>query len=146
MVGLAQLHAGDLEAARQTLGALRDPVGRRFLAREIAAAQAALRTNLLPAYTYTHKTILKASSKNLKIVSVPVRINPPTRRSRLIDTTLKYILRSAHTILRTYIVYAPLRVFSLASLLLFAPGGFLVGRVSLLLLRDTAAPQGTFNH
>lgn len=90
--------------------------------------EAALRTNVLSAYTYTHETILQASSKNLKVVSVPVRINPPTRTSRLIDTTLKYVLRSATTILRTYLVYAPLRVFTLAGLLLFAPGGFLVGR------------------
>ena len=90
--------------------------------------EAALRTHVFSSYTYTHETLIEAGRKNLKVVSIPVRTNPPVRTSRLFNNTLIYVLRSAKTILQTYIVYAPLRVLALCSLLAFLPGGFLAGR------------------
>jgi glycosyltransferase involved in cell wall biosynthesis len=90
--------------------------------------EAALRTHVFSSYTYTHETLIEAGRKNLKVVSIPIRTNPPIRTSRLFNNTLIYVLRSAKTILQTYIVYAPLRVLALCSLLAFLPGGFLVGR------------------
>ncbi len=90
--------------------------------------EAALRTNVVSSFTYTHETILQAASKNLKVISVPVRTNPSTRRSRLTKSTPRYVLRSALTILHAYVIYAPLRVFTVAGLTLFLPGAILTGR------------------
>ena len=90
--------------------------------------EAALRTHVFSSYTYTHETLIEAGRKNLKVVSVPIRTNPPIRTSRLFNNTFIYVLRSAKTILKTYIVYAPLRVLALCSLVAFVPGGYLVGR------------------
>ena len=89
---------------------------------------AALRTNVLSSYTYTHDTLLQAGSKNLKILSVPIQVNPPVRASRLIGSTIGYVARSAATILRAYVAYAPMRALALTSALILAPGVFLVGR------------------
>ena len=89
---------------------------------------AALKTHVFSSYTYTHETLIEAGRKNLTVVSIPIRTNPPLRTSRLFKSTVVYVLRSAKTILQTYIVYAPLRVLTLCSLLAFVPGAVLVGR------------------
>lgn len=89
---------------------------------------AALRTNVFSSYTYTQETVIQAGRRNLKVVSVPVRTNPPARTSRLVTSLPNYVTRSAATMLRTYVVYAPLRVFSLIAALCFVPGGLLVAR------------------
>jgi glycosyltransferase involved in cell wall biosynthesis len=89
---------------------------------------AALRTNVFSSHTYTQETVIQAGRRNLKVVSVPVRTNPPARTSRLVTSLSGYVTRSASTMLRTYVVYAPLRVFSLIAALCFVPGGILVAR------------------
>ncbi|WP_202967332.1 glycosyltransferase family 2 protein [Nitrospira moscoviensis] len=89
---------------------------------------AALKTHVFSSYTYTHETLIEAGRKNLTVASVPIRTNPPLRTSRLFKSTLVYVLRSAKTILQTYIVYTPLRVLALCSALAFLPGAALTGR------------------
>ncbi len=85
--------------------------------------RAALRLNVINRYTYTLETLIQAGRQNLAVATVPIKVNPKTRESRLIRSTPLYIWRSALTTLRMFITYEPLRVLgSLAALLLGAGG------------------------
>ncbi|MFH1413989.1 MAG: glycosyltransferase family 2 protein [Candidatus Omnitrophota bacterium] len=97
--------------------------GFRAYSREMA-----LNINIVSPYTYTLETIIQAGKKHMAIVSVPIRTNKKLRESRLFSSILKYIERSATTIIRMYTMYQPLRVF-------FYIGGALFGLGVLLGLR-----------
>ncbi len=88
--------------------------------------RAAMRLNVFNEYTYTLETIIQAGQKHMAIASVPIRVNQPTRESRLVRSIPDYVRRSVATILRVFIVYRPLRFFSLLSALTFLPG-FILG-------------------
>ena len=91
------------------------PSGFRALSAECASM-----LNIFDNYTYTMETIIQAKAKGLRILSVPVRVNPQTRKSRLVKNIFSYIKKSAFTILRMFIVYRPFRFFA------FIAGIFLV--------------------
>ncbi|HOK66454.1 MAG TPA: glycosyltransferase family 2 protein [Anaerohalosphaeraceae bacterium] len=80
------------------------------------SAEAAMKLHVFNRYTYTLETIIQAGHMDLRIGSVPIRVNPQTRPSRLISSTPAYIARSASIILRSYITYKPLRTFFYASI------------------------------
>ncbi len=84
--------------------------------------EAALKLNVVSEYSYTLETIIQAGRQRIAIGHVPIRTNAKTRDSRLISNTRDYIQRSALTILRTYTMYEPLRVFTMAGGLLFGTG------------------------
>ena len=44
---------------------------------------------------------------------VPIATNPQTRESRLFDSTGAYVRRNALAIFRAYVLYEPLRVFTI---------------------------------
>jgi glycosyltransferase involved in cell wall biosynthesis len=82
---------------------------------------AALRLNILTRYSYTLETIIQAGKLGLRIVSVPVETNAPTRPSRLQRNALHFIKAQAGTIIRLYAFYEPLRTFGyLATPFLFS--------------------------
>lgn len=83
------------------------PSGFRALSRE-----AALRLNVFSAYTYTLETIIQAGQSNLRILSVPIRTNGDLRPSRLVKSITSYVQRSLVTILRVFVIYRPLALFS----------------------------------
>lgn len=87
---------------------------------------AALQINVFDNYTYTLETIIQAKAKGLEIISVPIRVNPELRKSRLIKNVFDYIKRSTFTMLRMFIVYRPFRFFAIIGLLFLIPG-LLVG-------------------
>ena len=105
------------------------PSGFRAFSRE-----AALRLNILTAYTYTLETIIQAGKKNLTVVHVPITTNPKTRDSRLMRSSRQYVSRSAATILRIFTLYEPLRTFGYLSLPFFGVGLVLWLRYLALLL------------
>ena len=80
--------------------------GFRALSRE-----AALQLSVFSSYTYTLETIIQAGKKGLAVLSVPVGTNERRRDSRLIQSVPKYVVRSAVTILRIFLMYEALRVF-----------------------------------
>jgi len=88
--------------------------------------EAALRLNVFNPFTYTLETLIQAGRQGLRVVNVPVRVNPKTRESRLFKGITGYVLRSISTMLRIYILYAPMRFF----LILATP--FLLGGVGFL--------------
>ena len=83
--------------------------------------QAAIRINVFDNYTYTMETLLQANAKGLKVISVPVRVNPMLRKSKLVKNIFDYIFKSMKTTIRMFIVYRPFRFFiTIASMLGFA--------------------------
>ncbi|GAA0542291.1 glycosyltransferase involved in cell wall biosynthesis [Rhizomicrobium palustre] len=92
------------------------PSGFRAFSRE-----AAIQLKVFGSYTYTLETIIQSGLRNIRIVSVPIQVNPKTRPSRLIGSTASYILRSTITILRVFAIYAPLRFFMLLAATAFVP-------------------------
>ena len=99
------------------------PSGFRAYTRETA-----LRLNILTRYSYTLETIIQAGKLGLRIVSVPVDTNPPTRPSRLQRSTWHFIKAQASTIVRLYAFYEPLRTFTYLALPFLLSGLFLLLR------------------
>lgn len=81
---------------------------------------------MLSDYTYTLETLIQAGARRMAVTFVPVRTNPQTRRSRLIENVPSFLTVSAITILRFYAMYRPLRLFlSLGAVLI--GGGVALG-------------------
>lgn len=99
------------------------PSGFRAYSRDAAARLCVVNT-----YTYTLETIIQAGRKNIPMASVPVRVNKVTRPSRLFRGIREYVMRSARTILRVFVIYAPLQFFLSLSALFALPGLIGVGR------------------
>ena len=72
---------------------------------------AAINLNVFDNYTYTMETLLQANSKNLKTISVPIRVNEKLRDSKLMKNIFDYMFKSMKTIIRMFIVYRPFRFF-----------------------------------
>jgi glycosyltransferase involved in cell wall biosynthesis len=89
---------------------------------------AALRMNVFGEYTYTLETTIQAGRKNMPIVAVPIKVNAYLRPSRLISSVPTYIVRSALTVIRIFIVYRPLRFFLLIALFPLIPALFFIFR------------------
>jgi glycosyltransferase involved in cell wall biosynthesis len=108
---------------------------------------AALRTLVMSNFSYTLETLIQAGARREAVEFVPVRTNPPVRPSRLTTGTLHYLLFSGATLLRSFAMYRPLRVFSIlgsmfflaglalgARYLYFAAAGFGAGHVQSVIL------------
>ena len=91
--------------------------GFRALTREVA-----FRTMVLSEYSYTLETLIQAGHQHTKVVFVSIRTNPPRRPSRLMRGTLDYLKNSTITIVRSYAMYRPLRVFTAVGILLLGLG------------------------
>ncbi|NOY70121.1 MAG: glycosyltransferase family 2 protein [Deltaproteobacteria bacterium] len=72
---------------------------------------AAMRTNIVSAYSYTVETIIQAGNKKLTVKSVPVETNPQTRPSRLMKSMPRFIMNQLNTMVRMYTMFKPMRVF-----------------------------------
>jgi len=97
--------------------------GFRALTRE-----AALRTLVLNDYSYTLETLIQAGARKMPVEYVKIRTNPQTRPSRLIRSIPHYLANSSATIVRSYTMYRPLRVFTLLGGLFILGGLGLAGR------------------
>ncbi len=83
------------------------PSGYRALNRK-----AMLRLFIFGEYTYTHESLIAAAESDLRVVGVPIRVNPGVLRpSRLMKSTLRYVITSSVTILRFYVLYNPSTLF-----------------------------------
>lgn len=92
------------------------PSGFRALTRD-----AALRLNVFGRFTYTIETLIQAGMSNLRVVSVPIGVNGPTRPSRLFRSNLSYVCRSLLTIAQVYLIYRPGRMFAGLTLAFLLP-------------------------
>ena len=76
-------------------------------------------------YSYTLETLIQAGNRHFKVNYVPVRTNPQTRPSRLIRNIPQYLAFSGITIIRSYAMYRPLRIFGIIASFLIL-GGFIL--------------------
>ena len=74
---------------------------------------AAMRLNVTNEYMYTLETIIQAGRNKIAMESVPIRTNPELRKSRLFSSMFGYVKRSMVTIVRSFMMYKPLRFFTL---------------------------------
>lgn len=93
------------------------PSGFRAYSRE-----AAMRMNVVNEYTYTLETIVQAGRNKMAITSVPIRTNPELRKSRLFNSMFGYVKKSMLTIIRSFMMYKPMRFFSIIGGIVFAIG------------------------
>lgn len=93
------------------------PSGFRAMSRD-----AAMKLSVFNEYTYTLETLIQAGQKGMAVASVPIRVNPPTRPSRLVRSTGRYVFRSAVTILRVFVTYRPFRFFATLGIFSFVLG------------------------
>lgn len=93
------------------------PSGFRAYSRE-----AALRMNVTNKYTYTLETIIQAGQDRIPMESVPIRTNPELRKSRLFHSMFGYIKKSSVTILRSFLMYKPLKFFGILGSVLNCAG------------------------
>jgi glycosyltransferase involved in cell wall biosynthesis len=84
--------------------------------------EGALRLNLINEYTYTLETIIQAGQSNMALATVPIRTNPKTRESRLFRSIPQYVRRAGATIVRSYLMYRPMRTFLALGAAVFATG------------------------
>ena len=81
--------------------------------------EALIRLNTVTTFSYCMETIIQAGNKRLAITSIPITTNAKTRESRLFKRTSEHVLKSAATIIRAYIMYRPMMLFTVAGTLLF---------------------------
>ncbi|MDA1053648.1 MAG: glycosyltransferase family 2 protein [Planctomycetota bacterium] len=101
--------------------------------------EAATRLNLVTDFSHCMETVVQASAKGLRIVSVPIRTRATQRESRLFRSTSAYLFHSAAAILKTFCMYKPLRLVLLASGPLFLLGTAPIIRFLFLYARDGSA-------
>ena len=93
------------------------PSGFRAYSRE-----AALRMNVVNEYTYTLETIIQAGHNKTAITSVPIRTNKELRPSRLFSSIWRYMRRSSTVIIRSFMMYKPLKFFLTLGIVMFMFG------------------------
>ena len=84
--------------------------------------QAALKMTVVNEYTYTLETIVQAGRNKMAITSVSIRTNPELRKSRLFNSMFGYIKKSMLTIIRAFMMYKPLRFFTIIGSTIFLIG------------------------
>lgn len=89
------------------------------------SAKAAQELNVFSNYTYTLEMIIQAGQKGIPLTWVPVRTNPELRPSRLMHSTMQYVLRSMTTIVRIFVIYRPFRFFFIIGTFLSILGSLL---------------------
>lgn len=89
---------------------------------------AALQLNIFDNYTYTMETIVQSRAKGLKLISVPISVNPKLRDSKLVKNIFSYVFKSTKTTIRMFIVYRPFRFFAVLSSIFGITGLILVAR------------------
>ena len=93
------------------------PSGFRAYSRE-----AAMRLNVVNEYTYTLETIVQAGRSKIAMESVPIRTNGELRPSRLFNSMFGYVKKSMLTIIRAFMMYRPLMVFTVIGAIIFTLG------------------------
>jgi len=84
--------------------------------------RAATELNIISSFSYTIEMVIQLGKKRLAVVSVPVSANPRTRKSRLFRSVRQFVAQSAATMVRTYTMYEPLRVFTYIGLMVAVVG------------------------
>jgi glycosyltransferase involved in cell wall biosynthesis len=77
--------------------------------------EAALQLQVVSNFTYTLESLIQAGKMLVAVEHVPISTNPIARDSRLFDSTASYVRRNALAVFRAYVLYEPLRVFTIVA-------------------------------
>lgn len=102
--------------------------------------EAAFQLNVLSQFSYTLETLIQAGKMNLAVKSVPIQTNVTPRKSRLFRNILSFLVNSASTILRTYAMHEPLRIFLSLAAVFFLLG--LIPGIRFLVFFFSGRPGG----
>ncbi|HMC06850.1 MAG TPA: glycosyltransferase family 2 protein [Solirubrobacterales bacterium] len=80
--------------------------------------EAALQVQVVSSFTYTLESLIQAGKMLVAIDQVEIGTNRQVRQSRLFPSTWNYVRRNAVALFRAYAMYEPLRVFTIAALVL----------------------------
>ena len=83
---------------------------------------AAMRLNVFNEYTYTLETIVQAGREKIAMTSVLIHTNEELRPSGLFHSMFGYLKRSSITIIRAFMMYKPLRFFTILGTIPLAIG------------------------
>ncbi|MDZ7786332.1 MAG: glycosyltransferase family 2 protein [Candidatus Saccharibacteria bacterium] len=72
---------------------------------------AAFKMNIVNSFSYCTESIIHAGRNRIALASVPVKTNPPTRKSRLFKNIFQHMYKSMRVILKSYFMHEPLKVF-----------------------------------
>lgn len=100
---------------------------------------AAMQMNIVTDFSYAAETLIQAGKKKIPIVSIPVKTNHKTRKSRLFTGNWGYLKKQGGTIIRVFAIYEPLKVFSYIGGVFFITGLILVSRFMYFYLFDGGA-------
>jgi glycosyltransferase involved in cell wall biosynthesis len=89
---------------------------------------AAVRMHVYSDYSYTLETLIQAGRERVALAHIPINTNPSVRPSRLHNGILNFIWRQSGTIIRSYVIYQPLKSFTLLGLPFLLAGISLIGR------------------
>lgn len=104
------------------------------------SADAALHLNLVSSFSYATEMILQAHQKGLAIASVPITRQHTTRESRLFRNMWQHVTKTAGTMARAYLMYAPLKVVGLLSIAFGSIGALLLMRLAIVVIRTGDLP------
>ncbi len=103
---------------------------------------AAQKLHVFSDFTYTIETLIQASRNGMRIQGVGVKVNPPTRKSRLFVSNWYYIRRQTATILRVWSLYSPVKLFTRSGFISLGLGSALLLRFLYYYLSCWPAPSG----
>jgi glycosyltransferase involved in cell wall biosynthesis len=89
---------------------------------------AALRIHVYNSFSYTLETLIQAGKQRMAIEHVVIQTNPNMRPSRLHKGIFNFIWQQSGTIVRSYVLYQPLKSFVALGAPFLAAGLFLLGR------------------
>ena len=70
-----------------------------------------LKINVSSKFSYVLDTIVQAWAKWLRIKSIKITVNPPTRKSRLFKSMWQHMRKSFWNLFRVYSMYNPMKLF-----------------------------------
>ncbi len=89
---------------------------------------AAMGVTVRSSFSYTTETLIQAGRRRMRIACVPVRTNKVERPSRLFRSIPHFLVRTGRTMLRSYAMYEPLKIFAVLGVLMMIAGAVPVVR------------------
>lgn len=103
--------------------------------------EAALKMNIVNSFSYCTESIIHAGRKRMAIISVPVKTNPPTRKSRLFKNMWQHMYKSGRVIAKSYFMHEPLKLFVVPGISLLLISAIPFVRYFYLLVNDPTPGQ-----
>jgi hypothetical protein len=80
-----------------------------------------MKLNVKTRFSYVLDTIMQCSYKNMKMVSIEMTTNPPTRKSRLFKNMFQHMRKSGFNLVRIFVLYKPFLTFLILALIFMLP-------------------------